>query len=53
MAAAAYSPAFAKRIGLPVEVAEDFNQADAGADTPAKERKRTRWKAWLTVWPSV
>lgn len=28
MAAAAHSPAFAKKIGIPVHVAKDFNRAD-------------------------
>lgn len=30
MAAAAHDPAFAKRVGVPVAVARDFNQADKG-----------------------
>ena len=30
MAAAAHNPAFAKKLGIPVSVAQDFNQADAG-----------------------
>ena len=30
MAAAAHNPAFAKRVGVPVKVAKEFNQADAG-----------------------
>jgi len=30
MAAAAHSPAFAKRAGIPQSVARDFNQADKG-----------------------
>jgi hypothetical protein len=29
MAAAAHNPAFAKKVGIPVKVAKDFNQADA------------------------
>lgn len=28
MAAAAHSPAFAKKVGIPVSVAKDFNKAD-------------------------
>lgn len=28
MAAAAHSPAFARKMGIPQEVARDFNQAD-------------------------
>jgi hypothetical protein len=30
MAAAAHSPAFARRVGIPQKVATDFNQADTG-----------------------
>lgn len=30
MAAAAHNPAFAKKVGVPVSVAKDFNQADKG-----------------------
>jgi hypothetical protein len=30
MAAAAHDPKFAKRVGVPVSVARDFNQADKG-----------------------
>jgi hypothetical protein len=33
MAAAAHDPAFAKRAGVPVKVAREFNQADAKAGT--------------------
>ena len=29
MAAAAHDPAFAKKVGIPVAVAKEFNQADA------------------------
>ena len=29
MAAAAHNPAFAKKVGVPVKVAREFNQADA------------------------
>lgn len=28
MAAAAHNPAFAKKVGVPVSVAEDYNKAD-------------------------
>lgn len=28
MAAAAHNPAFAKRVGIPVSVAKEFNKAD-------------------------
>jgi len=30
MAAAAHNPAFAKKVGIPVDVAKDFNRADTG-----------------------
>lgn len=30
MAAAAHNPAFAKKMGIPQGVAQEFNQADAG-----------------------
>ena len=30
MAAAAHDPKFAKKVGVPVKVAKDFNQADKG-----------------------
>jgi len=30
MAAAAHDPKFAKRVGVPVSVAKDFNRADKG-----------------------
>lgn len=30
MAAAAHSPAFAKKVGVPGKVAKEFNQADKG-----------------------
>lgn len=43
MAAAAHDPAFAAKVGIPVSVAQDFNQADAkagnlkkGSDLPAR-----------------
>lgn len=30
MAAAAHNPEFAKKVGIPVKVAKEFNQADKG-----------------------
>lgn len=30
MAAAAHSPEFAKKVGIPVSVAKEYNQADKG-----------------------
>jgi hypothetical protein len=38
MAAAAHSPAFAKKVGIPQKVAKDFNKAD----TDKKQGKRGR-----------
>lgn len=32
MAAAAHNPAFAKKVGIPQNVATDFNQADKGGN---------------------
>ena len=56
MAAAAHNPAFAKKVGVPVSVAKEFNQADKGRkfreggamglfkgkETPAEEMKEAR-----------
>lgn len=55
MAAAAHNPKFAKKVGIPVSVAKEFNQADKGKkfkeggmalfkgkETPAEERKEAR-----------
>lgn len=30
MAAASHNPAFAKKVGIPVDVAKEFNEADTG-----------------------
>lgn len=38
MAAAAHDPTFAKKVGIPQEVAKDFNKADTD--------KRKKKKAW-------
>ena len=35
MAAAAHNPKFAKKMGIPVSVAKDFNQADKAKKTAA------------------
>jgi hypothetical protein len=32
MAAAAHDPSFAKKVGIPQSVAQDFNKADKGTD---------------------
>ena len=37
MAAAAHDPKFAKKVGIPVKVAKEFNQADA-----AKRQKKKK-----------
>lgn len=42
MAAAAHNPKFAKKVGIPVSVAKDFNQADAGTGILAKNRQKGR-----------
>jgi hypothetical protein len=39
MAAAAHNPAFAKKVGIPVAVAKDFNRADAAKSRSARKRK--------------
>ncbi len=44
MAAAAHSPAFAKRVGIPQKVAREFNQADAGTGILKGKRKPGRRK---------
>jgi len=43
MAAAAHNPAFAKKVGVPQGVAQEFNEADAGTGIikPKKKRKRS------------
>ena len=47
MAAAAHNPKFAKKVGIPVKVAKEYNAADAGGDLlsralrkPQKQRGR-------------
>lgn len=39
MAAAAHSPSFAKKVGIPPGVAKEFNQADAKTGILRKKRK--------------
>ena len=39
MAAAAHNPKFAKKMGIPQSVAEDFNQADKGTGILRKKKK--------------
>lgn len=46
MAAAAHDPKFAKKVGIPVKVAKEFNRADKGTtirqDLEAAVRKHTK-----------
>jgi aspartokinase len=40
MAAASHSPEFAKKLGIPVKVAREFNRADAGTRIRKTSRKK-------------
>lgn len=40
MAAAAHNPKFAKKAGVPVKVAKEFNKADKGTGIIKPKRKR-------------
>jgi hypothetical protein len=40
MAAAAHDPAFAKRAGVPVKVAKEFNKADAKSGILRKRKSK-------------
>lgn len=40
MAAAAHNPEFAAKVGIPVKVAKEFNQADKAKHTVACLRKK-------------
>ena len=40
MAAAAHNPAFAKKVGIPIKVAKEFNAADAGTGILKKGKKK-------------
>lgn len=44
MAAAAHNPAFAKKVGVPVKVAQDFNAADTGTGLLAKAMQHGKIK---------
>lgn len=45
MAAAAHDPKFAKRVGVPMKVAREFNDADKGSEMLSKAmRKKGRRK---------
>jgi hypothetical protein len=39
MAAAAHDPKFAKKVGIPVKVAKEFNKADIGTGIRKKKSK--------------
>jgi hypothetical protein len=39
MAAAAHNPSFAKKVGVPVKIAKEFNSADAGTGILSGSRK--------------
>ncbi len=41
MAAAAHSPEFAKKMGIPTKVAKEFNQADKGTGVLKKPQRRS------------
>lgn len=40
MAAAAHSPAFAKKVGIPVKVAKEYNAADKGTGLIGSKAKK-------------
>lgn len=40
MAAAAHDPAFAKKVGVPMKVAKEFNKADTGGKLLKKAMKK-------------
>lgn len=40
MAAAAHNPKFARKLGIPVKVAKEFNAADAGTGILKGKRKK-------------
>ena len=39
MAASAHNPAFAKKMGIPMKVAKEYNKADAGTGILKKKKK--------------
>ena len=49
MAAVAHDPQFAKRVGIPVSVGKEFNQADEGTGILSGKRKRGRTKRMKNV----
>ena len=44
MAAAAHDPAFAKKVGIPVSVAKEFNKADAKTGILRKRKGKPKAK---------
>ncbi len=42
MAGAAHNPAFAKKVGVPMKVAKEFNSADAKTGILRRKRKPTK-----------
>ncbi|MFZ1962031.1 MAG: hypothetical protein WAU78_00925 [Roseiarcus sp.] len=42
MAAAAHNPKFARRMGIPVKVAKEFNRADKGGKLLSRAMKRRK-----------
>ena len=44
MAAAAHSPAFARKVGVPQKVAKEFNRADTGTGILSFKSKAKRGK---------
>lgn len=42
MAAAAHDPGFAKKVGVPVKVAKEYNRADAGMPKASHKAKAKR-----------
>lgn len=44
MAAAAHDPKFAKKVGIPVSVAKEFNQADAKTGILRKSKGKPKSK---------
>lgn len=42
MAAVAHNPAFAKKVGIPQSVGQDFNQADKGTGILKKKKPKVR-----------
>ena len=42
MAAAAHDPAFAKKVGIPVSVAKEFNKADAKTGILRKKKPKSK-----------